>query len=270
VLLPHQNQFVLGPRPARIRPDCPAIELAPGLILSHCPKLRVASLRSRDNVAFHLLGLAVSSLPDEPVLAAAFGRKDASGIEQWTGFWSGRWLLIGPENCWQDAMSFMGLHYRRAGQELWLSGSTALLGEHLPGVPVAGRIDWQIGYNKGVDWVPAPFSPREDVFKLLPLRTMNPRTGAIRPVTFMPPDVEQHDMVPVLAGALTAILANLGNCGFRDNLVALTAGLDTRTLLTAAGASGNPVQDVHHRVSAYRAERHPAAAADCRRGGRSL
>src|SRR5262245_38949833 len=92
VLLPHQKQFVLGPRRARIRPDWTIIELAPGLVLSHCPKLRVASLRSRDNVAFHLLGLAVSSLADEPVLPEAFGRKDASEIEQWTGFWSGRWL----------------------------------------------------------------------------------------------------------------------------------------------------------------------------------
>ena len=238
MLSPHQKQFVLGPRPARIRPDWAIIAVAPGLVLSHCPKLRVASLRSRDNVAFHLLGLAASSLADEPVLAEAFGRKDASEIEQWTGFWSGRWLLIGPENCWQDALSFMGLHYRRVGEELWLSGSTALLGEHLPGAPVAGRIHWQIAYNKGVDWIPAPFSPREDVFKLMPLRTMNPRTGAIRPVGFTAPDVQQRDVVPVLAGALTAILANLASCGFRDHLVGLTAGLDTRTLLPAASASG--------------------------------
>jgi hypothetical protein len=238
VLSPHLKQFVLGPRPAHIRPDWVVIEIAPGLILSHCPKLRVASLRSRDNVAFHLLGLAVSSLADEPVLAEAFGRKDASEIEQWTGFWSGRWLLIGQETCWQDGLSFMGVHYRRVGQELWVSGSTALLGEHLPGAPVAGRIPWQIAYNKGVDWIPAPFSAREDVFKLLPLRRMNLRTGATRPVGFDPPGVEQDDVPQLLADALTAILANLGRCGFRDHLAGLTAGLDTRSTLTAACESG--------------------------------
>lgn len=238
MLLAHRKQFVLGPRPVRVRADWVIVEIAPGLILSHCPMLSVAALGSRDGQPFHLLGLAVSSLAAEPVLAEAFRKKPGAEIEQWTGFWSGKWLLISPDCCRQDALSFMGVHYRRVGGDLWLSGSTALLGEHLPGVAAAARIPWQIAFNKGMDWIPAPFSSREGVFKLLPLRTIEPRTGVIRPVRFVAPSSDQRDVAPALAGALTAILANLGRCSFRHRLVGLTAGLDTRTVLPAACASG--------------------------------
>lgn len=235
-LLAHQKQYVLGPKPVRIRPDWICADVAEGLVLSHCPKLRVTSLQSSDGVAYRLLGLAVPA--DAPVasMAEAFSARHSSEIEDWTGFWAGKWLLVSCERCWQDASGCRGVNYRHARGGVWLSGSAALLGDHLPDVAPAARIPWQVMHGKGMDWVPPPLTTRTGIHKLLPQRWIDPRNGSAGFVRFTAPD--EHDAAYELAAAMTTVMTNWARCGFSRRFVALTAGLDTRTVLAAACASG--------------------------------
>ncbi len=241
-LLAHQKQYVLGPAPVRVRPDWIAVEVAADLVLSHCPKLRVTRLRSRDGRDYYLLGLAVPA--DQPVasLAEAFRSKDLSEIENWTGFWAGKWLLVSRERCWQDASGCLGVHHRTADGALWISSSPALLSDHLPGARPAAHLPWRIAHTKGMDWIPSPFTTREGVGKLLPLRTIDPRTGSQRPVHFVRPNMDTSDDPAALASSITTVLGNWARCDFSDWWLALTAGVDTRTNLAAACAAGLKVR----------------------------
>ncbi|WP_162917446.1 hypothetical protein [Dongia deserti] len=83
--------------------------------------------------------------------------------------------------------------------------------------------------------MPLPFTTRDGIYKLLPQRSIDPRTGSIRTVRFTPPDRSgaAHDLV----SALTTILSNWAQCGFSKRLVGLTAGGDSRTVLAAACAA---------------------------------
>jgi hypothetical protein len=241
-LLAHQRQYVLGPVPVRVRPDWISVQVGERLVLSHCPKLRVHCLRSRDGLHHYLLGLAVSAEPDVSSIAESFHLEDSADIEPWTCYWAGNWLLISENRCLQDASGSVGVLYRRVNGDLWISSSSALLGEHLPNVPPAARIPWRVAHNKGTDWIPNPFTMREGVYKLLPQRTMDPRDGSIRSIRFSERASAAGDPCEALASAIKAILVNWTHSGYRQYWLSLTAGLDTRTILAAASATRLDVQ----------------------------
>ena len=236
-LVAHQKQYVLGPSAVRIRPDWVITPIDDGLILSHCPRLAVQRLRSRDDRHYWLIGLAAPADAIVESLAAAFSARDSSEIEMWTGNWAGKWLLISPERCWPDASSSLAVNYRMVGGDLWLSNSPALLSDRLPGVPSLPRIPWQVTAAKGMDWIPAPLTTRDGIRMLLPQRTIDPRDGSIRPVRMARPNRDLSNAFETLADALRIVMVNWGRSAFAEKLVGLTAGLDTRTLLAAACAA---------------------------------
>ncbi|WP_119303720.1 hypothetical protein [Dongia deserti] len=195
-------------------------------------------MRSRDGVDFWLLGLAVPADELADRLSEAFQAKESAEIENWTAFWAGKWLLVSKDCCWQDASGCLGVNYRHIDRNVWLSSSAELLSEHLPDAPRLPWIRWQIAHSKGVDWIPAPATTRDGVYKLLPQRVLDPRSGSIRAVRFVCPDRDSRDDSGALATALKIVMANWGRCDFSESCVALTAGLDTRTVLAAAHAAG--------------------------------
>jgi hypothetical protein len=236
-LVAHQKQYVLGPTPVIVRPDWIVVRIADGLVLSHCPKLAVQRLRSRDGIDFWLLGLAVPADQPGHTIVETFESKDSSEIEAWTWFWAGRWLLVSSRLCCQDATGSLAVNYRDVGGAYWLSSSAALLGDHLPNTPMAPRIPWRVEHTKGMDWIPAPFTTREAIFKLLPQRTIDPVSGAQRPVRSDRSDIDARDVVASFASALQAVMANWARAGFTRLRIGLTAGLDTRTVLAATSAT---------------------------------
>lgn len=233
----YQKQFVLGPLPVLVRPDWRTIQIAKELVLSHCPKLRIEQLQSKDGVPHWLLGIAVRA--DEPMstISDGFSLRDSAEIENWSGFWAGRWFVISAERCWQDVTGCFGIYHRRVDTGFWISNSPALLGDHLPGAPSAARLPWHIDDNKGIDWIPLPFSTREDIYRLLPLRTIGPQAGKIAPLHFAPQPVNAGEEIQTLISALKIIMTNWARAGFRERFVALTAGIDTRGILAAAVAA---------------------------------
>ena len=236
LLTAHQKQFVLGPVPVLVRPDWRTIQIADSLVLSHCPKLRIEKLQSKDGVPYWLVGIAIRA-DGLGSISDGFAARDSAEIESWTGFWAGRWFLVSADRCWQDLTGCLGIFHRRVESGFWISNSSALLGDHLPGAPSAPRLPWQMVDNKGVDWIPLPFSMREGVYKLIPLRTIRPRTGEITPLRFTAPPVKTGEEIQAIASALKTIMVNWAHAGFREHVMALTSGIDTRSMLAAAVAA---------------------------------
>ena len=123
----HRRQFVITPRGYRAAPDWVDRPLACGLILSHCPELRVTSTRDASGGEWVVLGHAVSvkqgvSDPLAPVASAA-----PEVVPELTHSWTGRWLLIGPDGVWPDASALLGcLWGRDSAGELVVTSSPAL------------------------------------------------------------------------------------------------------------------------------------------------
>lgn len=238
VFRPHQKQFILGPRPVSVWPDWVAINVADNLVLSACPKLNITRLRSRDGVTYYLLGLALLADQAMKTVAEVFPSKDSSEIEDWTGFWAGKWALICATCIWPDATVCLGICYRKVGGAVWISSSPALLGDHIPNAPSEPFIAWQVRHRTGIDWVPVPLTTRENVYKLMALRTIHPITGATRPVKFSAAADDASADDQSFAAAFKTIMANWARTDFREHYMSLTAGIDTRTIVAAGHANG--------------------------------
>jgi hypothetical protein len=263
-LIAHQKQFVLGHLPVRARPEWECRQLTDRRVLSFCPKLRITSLRSKDGKDYYLLGLAVRADVPGSSIEEAFSSMHSSEIEEWTGFWAGKWALISAERCWQDAAGLLGLYHRETAGHVWISSSPAILGGYLPNVEPAARLPWKIAHEKGMDWIPAPLTTRQNVYKLLAMRTIDPESGAIRPVRFAPADSRPGNDPRVFASAIKTLMGNWGRLDFRDRMVGLTAGFDTRSVLAAATAANVNFQaftDVHEVLARADRELPPQLAA---------
>lgn len=236
-LVAHRKQYVLGPMPVLLRPDWISIRIARDLVLSHCPKLAVQRLQSQDGVDFWLLGLAVPADKLGHTIAEIFRSRHSSEIEGWTWFWAGRWLLISSRLCCQDASGSLAVNYREVDSSLWLSSSAALLSNYLPNTPPAPQIAWRVEHVKGMDWIPAPFTTREGIYKLLPQRAIDPVSGTQHLVRSDPTSAQPSDVVVSFASALQTVMANWARSGFTRLQIGLTAGLDTRTVLAATCAT---------------------------------
>ena len=242
------------------------MQLADRLILSLCPKLRVAKLRSRDGKDYYLLGLAVPADIPGSSIERTFSSRHSSEIEEWTGFWAGKWALISATQCWQDAAGLLGLYHRQTADGIRnLEQPRDFLGGYLPNVGPAKRLPWRIAHEKGMDWIPAPLTTRENVFKLLALRTIDPISGAIRPVRFSAARFPETKDIRLLATTLKTVMGNWGDAAFRERTVGLTAGFDTRTILAAATAAKvdfHAFTDVHELLARADHDLPPRLAAE--------
>lgn len=228
----HTKQFILGPQFIAALPDWREYAIGAGRILSADPALNVQQLRSADGVRYWPLGYAVLSDRKERQ-EAAFAKITSDVVVDWTANWTGRWLLITPEYCVPDASGSLGLFYRTMEESLWLSSSVALLAHYIPGQSVPASIPWGATHERGLDWIPAPLSTRKGILKLLPFRRISMRTGQVSPVSM--PSLRRSTLNPIadMASRLVTIAHNASFLPFTERLVFLTAGLDTRTMLSA-------------------------------------
>ena len=208
------------------------------LFLSADPALKVQECVSADGVSFWVLGHALLS-DRRGRLEDAFPEVMSDDVLSWTASWSGRWLLITRERCVPDASGSLGLFYTKNGESVWLSSSIALLSHYVPQQTEPPAIKWDVVHGRGIDWIPIPMSTREGVLKLLPFRSISTTTGQIAPLTMPSLGVSPSDEPIVeLASRLVMIARNASLLPLTDRRVFLTAGLDTRTILSAFIAAG--------------------------------
>jgi hypothetical protein len=238
-IVPHQKQYVLGPARVAVRPDWKALQISPDLWLSHCPKLPILHLTSEDGVKYWLIGHAV--LCDAAMsVADAFQHTNSSDVTSWTARWAGHWVLVSDRGVLPDASGSISTYYRADPGGLWISSSAAILGSLLPGLSPAKRIPWGVQHRVGWDWIPTPLAGREGVGKLLPLRSIDPRSGAIRLIELpaLAEPIGEENALEQFCEAFSTIISNVPRLGHRRCLVSLTAGLDTRTILACVVGEG--------------------------------
>lgn len=239
----HSRQFVLGPLAIKAKADWLTIRLETGLILSHCPKLKIASVVDQRGRGWLLLGLAVQLDPNRPSPEEDLRNLSEEEVSSAYHGWAGRWLLIGGGAIHPDAGGLLGCYYRLASdaagaQRAWMSSSLALLA-NLPGVEVPPGEPRRLLYGSDLEWDPPPRTGYLGIRKVLPTQTLDTASGTVRfrPIRFRSARALSYDKV----------LENLGSCLVtamknvdRPVWLALSAGYDSRLLLAAAVSAGIP------------------------------
>ncbi|MFC3687691.1 hypothetical protein [Aquipuribacter hungaricus] len=220
-LVPHRRQFVISRSRVDLGEDWTCLELPDGFVLSHQQDLRVT--RRPDGGLVLGTALPGASTADVTGLAGRFATVS--------------WPWVGT-----DASALLSVYHASGPDGPLVSSSPALLGRLLPapGAPGPDRRMWWGGMN----WFPGPGSPLPQVRKLLPgqrLRLPDLTVEDSRgPMASLGPDEQARS---VLADELTATVRAASE-GAATTCVALTAGLDSRTVLAAVLAAGMRVETV--------------------------
>lgn len=208
----HNRQFVVDRRAHAFGDDWRQIPLGEGVVLSHQTNLEVRRVG-----ATVVIGTAFLTGPED----GADRRRMA-----------GRYVTIDWPFLDLDASSLLAIHYR-PGSTL-LSSSPALLAALGP--------DGEIGVElprHGVNWVPGPLSMAAGARKLLPGQRFDLRSGEALDADPLPKlDINKDEAVETVATELCAVVTEASDRG--ELQLALTAGLDSRTVLAALLASGVP------------------------------
>jgi len=235
----HKKQFLIGPQFVPVHPDWREFAIGARLVLSADPALNVQRLQSADGVRYWLIGYAVLSDRKEG-LSVAFAEVESNAVVDWTATWTGRWVLITPEHCLPDASGSLGIFYRAAQGSVWLSSSVAILACCIPGESVPSAIPWGAAHERGMDWIPAPLTTRNGILRLQPFRRIAMTTGDVSVVSMPSLSVRTGNPIADMTSRLITIVQNACLLPFQERFVFLTAGLDTRTMLSAFIAAGVP------------------------------
>ncbi|MGC3873183.1 hypothetical protein ACPF7Z_07920 [Halomonas sp. GXIMD04776] len=227
-MLDAKNNFVIGSKPVFENYGWKHKDLGDQVILSYSHDSDIIFGQLSDGHVFALIGFAVSVLNDDP--ASILSRNEITSIDRDAAYLSGRWAVLTYKKCISDASGLMSLFYRDILGHVWISSSPSILGKYIGNK--TKRIDWNVVHRSGIDWVPAPYTTREEVYRLLPQRSIKPITGDI---DIQSPDLETGpDLIDSLSNAMTQWKKHNEN-----TWLPLTAGIDTRTLLAIAKYTGN-------------------------------
>lgn len=231
----HRRQFVIGAREVLASPDWKLLNLGAGIRLSFCPELPVHSGTDSRGEAWVLLGWAVQSESRQESPLDQLSRDAVEVAARSMFHWSGRWLLIKQRTVYTDASALFGCLYGRNRQgELWVSSSAALLAERLECPP-----DQVMSPPPPARWWLPPATGVPGGRRLLPSQTLSLDDGSLRARSLLPvlEAVPPLTVEAQIASRLTTVIKN-AVAGSGTPWLALTAGLDSRTLLAAAVASG--------------------------------
>ena len=220
----HGRQFLLGPRPMQPCEGWKAVELGPGLFLSHDPELPLRHTGGRA-----LIGTAVETTAGGPPPGTGEGASDTEG-------WSGRWALVEDGRLRLDATGTLACAHRMIGSEVWASSSPVLLGQLDPAL---ARAETPIAHGRGMDWYPPPSSGIDGVAWLLPSQALQLDDGRVAalPLPAPAPTDDYAAQLAALERRLVSAVTGLGDVS-GDVWVPLTGGRDSRLVLAATLAAG--------------------------------
>ena len=102
---------MLGPSPLDFSPGCLTRHIAGVGYLSHCPELRVASVKNVEGKIWYLLGTAVQTDTRRSGPIDELTQATASTVDDIYQSWAGRWVLIGDGRLYLDASGLLGCFY---------------------------------------------------------------------------------------------------------------------------------------------------------------
>jgi hypothetical protein len=243
----HKRQFCITRSRQQFGPDWSHIELPDGFILSHQADLHIQRIRS-DTGETLIIGQAFSSVP------GSSARGDLAG----------RFAILDWPSLQTDAAGLMALYYGGAEHRPFVTSSPALAAR-LQGAEdlVSIQLKWKVGLN----WIPSPGSKVTGVTRLMRDQALQVPTLAVeffpRPVI---PLSSFEEARHVLTSGLTHVLSQVGKSHAKVYL-ALTGGLDSRTLFAALLVNGIKFEAVTQSFPGVNPNDVKVAADLCRRTG---
>ena len=246
-LLAHRRQFLIGPRHLPARASWRTEKVGHGLFAHIGPDLDFTALHAA-SASLYLFGLMIHChkphLSDTEILQHLAADPDPAVISERTMPLGGRWALLvvqqGRHWIINDAFGMRSVVFtNHRVAEAWYASDPLLIAETLdllPNSEAQNYITSRLNLRPFI-WFPAAATLFEEVEQLLPNHRLDGQTR--KQERFFPtrslPTRAAADVAPELGRMLGNIVG--GICDRYPAALALTAGLDSRTILAASRAS---------------------------------
>lgn len=239
-----RRQYVLSSSSVPEWAGAQVVRVATNCFLHHCSSLPVSRLQDAQGTVWLLLGIAIPTGSEECPATTVPGL-DTAAVREASIEWAGRWLLIGNGQIQPDAAALLRCFYIPAmdnASRVWASSSLALLAAVAPDA-VGTESSFEFHHQQSIEWYPLPQSRFEGVRQLLPTQNLSIETrqsrfngygGVIEPQPY-------DEVLRAFQARLVAFFERVRDRWSPLHLP-LTAGLDSRVLLAAAGTAGCPVK----------------------------
>jgi hypothetical protein len=233
IMRAHQRQFIIGPTPLKLYPDW-QFETVRGVgILSHCPKLPVRKVISRDGREYILIGVAIQTDASRPSPTVELSNPPEC-VADLTHTWAGRWALIANGTLVTDTAGTLGCLYSDTGDGLRASSSVALLRTSQTEI-FDSRTLW---LGVGIEWYVAPHTRYAGIRRLLPSQKLDLKTGEVSAKRlFKQVKLTYEEALLEVEETLVTAIAALAKTS-PSLWLPLTAGFDSRLILAAAVRAG--------------------------------
>lgn len=223
-----RRQFVIMDKPY-VKEDFIQITLSCGLVLSYHKDLNV-NIKGNSILLGHAFSCEEENVDLEKSITERF-------------HWSGRWILISAKKMYLDPCGSLGVFYSSGIDSNFIcSSSLRIIKEILGSEWIA---NYQIKYNDGLpymDYYPIPYTPCSNIKKMLPTQFFDFESFEIKDE-----DEQWYDqyvlysideLYALLKKKLLKIFSNIGKQYNGKIWIPLTGGVDSRTCIALAKASG--------------------------------
>lgn len=213
----HKRQFCIARAPYRFGPDWHHIDLPDGFALSYQADLPIQRIVETDGDRL-IIGRSFSSV------SGSLAKADLAG----------RFAILKWPYIQTDAAGLMALYFGGTEPQPFVTSSPTLAARMQSGEWIPIRLQWKVGLN----WIPSPGSRVAGVTRILRDQVLNIPTLAVefrpRPVI---PCGSTEESRQILTSGLIHVLKSV-EAAHGKVYLALTAGLDSRTLFAALLAGG--------------------------------
>jgi hypothetical protein len=231
----HTRQFLIGHQSKKIKVDWETVRIGENLFLSHCPDISVKKIKDLNGIDWHLLGIAIQTNKEKKDPLAEIANSLTGDVTELYKSWAGRWVLIGNNTIHTDCAGMMGCFYTKINNEIWISGSLAILRE------IGGLLPRpeNLKHRSILEWYTLPMTRFEGVHKLLPSQFLDIKT--FRPIPRpLPQPIKgllYNEILEKIIEKFKSALLNVSDLNKRMFLP-LTGGRDSRLLLAAIHHAG--------------------------------
>ena len=231
--LQHKKQFVIGSREIKL-PNFKAVKLQADKYLSYSEDINIF-VEQNSECSMILLGHAFQTKSKfTSVEAELVNMKPGAPIDNITENWTGRWVLIFNNEIHMDAAGTLGCFYTENSDENWVSSSLALLNEITPLTNRDHVI--KVEHGSSLNWYPGPLTIYCDVKRLMSDEVLcvsdEFSVKYRKSIVSICSEISDKDIVNQISESLTTAMQNIDKYFDGDILLPLTAGVDSRTLLS--------------------------------------
>lgn len=187
------------------------------------------------NDEIYILGYAFQTDPTRDTPVNELIKHEYTSIEECYETWSGRWVLYYNGEIHMDASGTLGVFYAVKGEEIYISSSCKLINE-FGEVNIRKNVE-KINHREGMDWYPGPLSILENTKRLLSCQILlleknNIKINYRETITDKYNNMEDEKIINLIIKHLEELIKNIHKEYDGDIILPLTAGYDSRTLLS--------------------------------------